>query len=348
MGAAMHYLPPEWYVQDTVILSWPHADTDWAAMLSEVEAVYTAVAGAILKVQGVLVLCHDQELEQRVRRLLAEPGAVPQNLLTAVVPYNDTWVRDYGPLTVVDAQGRCRALDFTFTGWGGKYDGGLDNAVNRTLLPRPMFAAGYQSAGLVLEGGGVDVDGNGHLLTTSRCLENSNRNPQLSRAQIEACLRGAFGIHTVFWLEHGHLEGDDTDAHIDTLARFAPNSTIVYTACDDPSDSHYKELLNMAAELKALRRQDGKAFRLLALPWPTACYNRAGERLPASYANFLVINGAVLVPTYRQRENDARALSCVGEAFPDHRIIGMDCLPLIHQFGSLHCISMQVPRGFLK
>ena len=207
--------------------------------------------------------------------------------------------------------------------------------------------AHHETINMVLEGGGIESDGQGTLLTTSICLLNDNRNPNMTQAEIEALLSDKLGIEHFLWLHHGHLEGDDTDSHIDTLVRLAPNNTLVYVQCDDPQDSHYTELNLMQNELRALRNKDNHAFNLVPLPWPSAKYDVNGDRLPATYANFLIINGAVLVPTYRD-EHDQLALEQVAKAYPEHRVIGVDCLPLIHQFGSLHCISMQLPSGFLR
>jgi agmatine deiminase len=201
-----------------------------------------------------------------------------------------------------------------------------------------------RSQHLVLEGGSIESDGRGTILTTSACLLSPNRNPGLTKAQIERQMLALFGARRMLWLDHGHMEGDDTDAHVDTLARLAPGDTIVYVACDDRTDAHYADLKAMEDELKALRTAAGKPYRLLPLPWPAAKFDEDGNRLPATYANFLVLNGAVLAPTYRDKA-DAVALKVIGKAFPGHDIIGIDCTPLIGQHGSLHCVTMQIPKG---
>ncbi|WP_096086851.1 agmatine deiminase family protein [Agaribacterium haliotis] len=349
-----YYLPPEWHPQDAVVLTWPHSQTDWASQLDDVERCYRAIAREVLKRQTLLVVCHDEHLASYVRQYLLDAGLDCSKLICLVQACNDTWARDHGPLTLVakhNANGEalpCIALDFIFNGWGGKYESQLDNQINSGLVKQPWVAAQHQPKAMVLEGGAIEVDGQGHLLTTAKCLLNKNRNPGLSREQIEQQLNAAFATDTVLWLEHGALAGDDTDAHIDTLARFAPNNTIVYVRCDDEQDSHYDELKQMQAELEALRNRDGEPFSLVPLPWPKACFNEHGERLPATYANFLVINGAVLMPAYGQPERDQQAAQQLQKAFPEHDIIAIDCLALIRQFGSLHCISMQLPKGFLK
>lgn len=335
-------LPPEWYPQDAVMLTWPHADTDWAPYLNEVEPVYIEIASQILKRQSLVVICHNKLVQTHIQALLNN-----DQLYTFVIPCNDTWARDHGPITLVNEQKHTQLLDFVFNGWGNKYESSLDNAINKSLLKQPTIQASYEAVNLVLEGGGIEVDDNGHLLTTEQCLLNPNRNPEYSREKIEFELKQRLQCQKVLWLKHGYLAGDDTDSHIDTLARLAPHNTITYVQCSDENDEHFDELNKMEQELKALRTCDNEAFNLIPLPMPIACFNQEGERLPATYANFLIINGAVLLPTYRQSEMDNRALTQIEKVFPQHDIITVDCLPLIQQFGSLHCISMQLPQGFL-
>ena len=329
------------------MLTWPHNDTDWAPYLNEVEPVYIEIARQVLKRQSLVVICHNEAVQTKVRRLLLESGIDLNMLHTHVIACNDTWARDHGPITVINEQQQTQALDFTFNGWGGKYDSDLDNTINKNLLQDSSIAADYQVVDLVLEGGGIEVDAEGHLLTTEQCLLNPNRNPTLDRQQIEAELNHRLGTEKILWLKHGYLAGDDTDSHIDTLARFAPDNTIAYVQCTDEDDEHFVELHKMEQELKALRTKAGEVFNLVPLPMAEPCFDDEGERLPATYANFLVINGAILFPTYRQPTLDKQALVQIQKAFPEYEIIAVDCLPLIQQFGSLHCISMQLPKGFL-
>jgi agmatine deiminase len=237
-------------------------------------------------------------------------------------------------------------LDFGFNAWGLKFAADLDNRVSRGLAAAGLFRAPVRVPGLVLEGGSIDSDGAGTLLTTTACLLSPNRNPHLDRAGLERALADLLGAERVLWLEHGALTGDDTDAHIDTLARFCPDDTIAYVRCDDPADEHFAPLAAMEAELRAFRTGAGRPYRLVALPWPRPVFDRDGHRLPATYANFLVINRAVLVPTYRD-PRDAAALETLAALFPGRKVIGIDSLPLIHQHGSLHCLTMQLPRGTL-
>lgn len=340
-------LPPEWAPQSGVMLTWPHAQGDWAPRLAQVEPVFVTLARVISAHERVLIVCFDESHRAHVARLLAaDPGVKADNLRLYIAPSNDTWARDHGPITVF-TDGRPRLLDFHFNGWGGKYAADLDNALTTHLHEAGVFGkTPLEAVDLILEGGSIEVDGKGTLLTTSRCLLSPARNPKLSKTQIETQLKALLGVERVLWLEHGYLAGDDTDSHIDTLARFCTNDTIAYVACSDPRDEHYAELKLMEQELQAFRTVEGAPYRLLPLPWPRARLNEDGERLPATYANFLVINGAVLVPTYDDPA-DIIALGTVGACFPDHAIIGVPCLPLIFQFGSLHCVTMQLPAGVL-
>lgn len=300
-------------------MAWPHENTDWAPILEKAQKTFSEIIKTI---------------ERFERVILVRPDAYD-------VPSDDTWARDFGPITI-EEHGKPVMLDFTFNGWGGKFPAEKDNAINRNL--HALWAFGttpLHRVDLILEGGSIESDGEGTLLTTTACLLNSTRNPQLTKLQIEERLKTELGVHTILWLENGSLVGDDTDAHIDTLARLCPNKTIVYVACDNSTDEHYEDLKAMELELMQF-----PGYRLLPLPWPAAKYGAAGERLPATYANYLVINGAVLVPTYNDPA-DKLALEVVQKAFPDREIIGIDCSTLIRQHGSLHCVTMQIPRGVL-
>ena len=341
-------LPAEWASQDAIMFTWPHADTDWAPILSEVEPVYVTLCRHILTYQSLVLVVHNEQLQHHVSQLLSAEQLDLTKVKFVITPVDDTWARDHGPISVYQDDGTVRALDFTFNGWGNKFDAKRDNAINQAVFDVVLnHDVRHETVNMVLEGGGIESDGQGTLLTTSICLLNNNRNPDMTQADIEALLSEKLGIEHFLWLNHGHLEGDDTDSHIDTLVRLAPNNTLVYVQRDDAEDSHYTELNLMQNELQALRNKDNQAFNLVPLPWPSAKFDANGDRLPATYANFLIINGAVLVPTYRD-EQDQRALAQVAKAYPEHTIIGVDCLPLIHQFGSLHCISMQLPTGFLR
>lgn len=344
MTAPALRFPAEWEAQSAVLLTWPHADTDWAPNLAAAETTFATIARAVLAHESLIVGVHHPDLVEAVRARIAAPADQAARLQVTVTPSNDSWVRDHGPLTVLD-NGRPMLLDFTFNAWGGKYDSGLDDAIPAALHRAGVFGdTPLRRVDFVLEGGALESDGRGTLLTTTSCLLDPRRNAGITRATAETRLRAALGIERVLWLTQGHLEGDDTDGHIDTLARFAGPETIVYQGCDDPADSHFAPLRAMAEELAALRRADGQPYRLIALPLPRAIHDADGRRLPATYANFLIVNGAVLLPVYGDPA-DRAAQSRLAEAFPDRSIVPIDCSALIRQFGSLHCVTMQLPAA---
>ncbi|HEY6873180.1 MAG TPA: agmatine deiminase family protein [Geobacteraceae bacterium] len=337
-------LPAEWEEQDGILVAWPHESTDWHPHLDIVEPVFAEIAATISRFETALVAAPDPV---RVRELVAGAGGVMDNLRTFRLDTNDTWARDFGPITVLE-EGAPVLLDFGFNGWGLKFPADLDNLVTRRLHRAGAFGPiPLRTVGLILEGGSIESDGQGTILTTAECLLGLNRNPHLSREEIERVLAAQVGSERCLWLENGFLAGDDTDSHVDTLARLCPNDTIAYVRCDDADDEHYPALFAMEKELTRFRTGDDTPYRLIPLPWPAPRFDDGGERLPATYANFLAINGAVLVPTYRDR-NDAAALKAIGEAFPGREIVGIDCLPLILQHGSLHCVTMQLPKGVLR
>ncbi|WP_241263303.1 agmatine deiminase family protein [Parahaliea mediterranea] len=338
--------PAEWEAQDAVQLTWPHADMEWGGNLPAVVDLYEQLV-ARLVTAGAVVIAAPPASVDGLRRRFADLRLPTARIRCYPAASNDVWARDHGPITVLGQDGP-RLLDFCFNGWGGKYPAEHDNAITARLHQLGAYpGAELESVSLVLEGGAIESDGRGTLLTTERCLLNRNRNPRLDRSAVEAALGAALGLRHVNWLRHGALEGDDTDSHVDTLARLCPDNIILYQDCDDSADSHYAELSAMAEELRGLRDADGRPYRLLPLPWPMAQHDPDdGHRLPATYANFLVFNDLVLVPTYDD-PRDAEALKQVSRAFPGRRIQGLDCRPLIRQHGSLHCITMQLPRGVL-
>lgn len=326
------------------MLAWPHQQTDWADRLEAVEITYTNIAREIAHRERLLIVCRDIDHLVRIRERLRAEGVNRGNARYAVAAFNDTWIRDYGPLTV-RCGNRPKLLDFRFNAWGGKYPASLDDAVTRALHGQGVFGdTALESIPLVLEGGSIDVDGAGTLLTTRRCLSAPTRNPGRERGALESCLGVLLGVERVLWLEHGHLSGDDTDSHIDMLARFCDEHTIAYTACEDPSDEHHEPLHTMKVELESFSTRAGKAYRLVPLPLPAPIHNTNGQRLPASYSNFLLINEAVLLPTYGDPA-DRTAHQRLQQVFPDRDIIDIDCTSLIQQYGSLHCITMQLPQG---
>ncbi|WP_018140137.1 agmatine/peptidylarginine deiminase [Thioalkalivibrio sp. ALJ7] len=342
---ARRRLPAEWEPQGAIQLTWPHDGTDWAPVLDTVHPVFARIAASISQYEPVIIVARDPEHIEEISGFLTETAIRPDRLWFALAPSNDTWARDHGAISVFEDD-QPRLLDFTFNGWGGKHPADLDNAITRALASQGVFGlCTPEPTGVVLEGGSIESDGNGTLLTTSRCLLSTTRNPDLDRAGVEQRLGLWLGAQRVLWLEHGQLEGDDTDAHIDTLARFCSPDTIAYVQCDDPNDTHYPELKAMEAELLALRQTSGEPYRLIALPWPKPVIED-GQRLAATYANFLILNGAVLLPVYDDPA-DAVARDRLTAAFPGREIVEIDCRPIIRQGGSLHCLTMQYPAAIL-
>ena len=337
------HLPAEWALQSGVQLTWPHADTDWAYMLEEVQQCFIAIASEIAKRELLLIVTPEPE---EVRKQISATVDM-DNVRFLKCETNDTWARDHGAVTMVDTEGPS-LLDFTFNGWGLKFASDKDNQITRRAVEAEVLKGRYiNRLGFVLEGGSIESDGMGTLLTTSECLLSPNRNGQLNKVEIEEYLRSTFHLERVLWLDYGYLAGDDTDSHIDTLARFCSPDTIAYVQCRDVNDEHYEELHRMEEQLKTFRTLAGEPYRLLALPMADKI-EADGERLPATYANFLIMNDAVLYPTYNQPENDMHAKEVLQMAFPKHEIVGVDCRALIKQHGSLHCVTMQYPIGVIR
>ena len=332
-------LPAEWEQQSAIQFTFPHEDSDWLPMLDEVIPCFVRLIETVTQYQKALVICKDKEKTAELLR-----GTVQDNLILVSLPSNDTWARDHGAITVFEDE-KPVLLDFVFNGWGLKFAADKDNLITQRLFDKGFFKTKeIKKGGLVLEGGGIESDGQGTLMTTAECLLSPNRNPHLSKRQIEQRLKRLFGVKRILWLENGYLAGDDTDSHIDTLARFCDAETIAYVRCSDRNDEHYLALQLMENELRAFRTEGGKPYKLIALPMSEAIFDEDGERLPATYANFLIINGAVLVPTYGVKQ-DEKALNILRGCFPDRDIVGLDCRPLIYQHGSLHCVTMQFPEG---
>ena len=335
--------PAEWEPQAAILIAWPNADTDWADRLAEVEDTYIALVAAITRFQHVLICVADDDVETYADIRLRSNRVDMARVRFVTVPYDDTWLRDSGPITLRDGAD-FRLLDFRFTAWGGKFEAGQDDLIVEALDAQGVFqSAARRRIDFALEGGGIETDGNGTLLTTWQCLHE--RHPDASREELTTRLCDWLRQDRVLWLEHGALEGDDTDAHIDTLARFAPDDAIVFQACDDETDSHYDDLKAMADEIAALRTKDGQPYRLFPLPWAQPILDN-GRRLAASYANYLIINGAVLMPAYGDAMDEA-ATAVLAQAYPGREIVQVPCRPLIWQNGSLHCITMQLPEGLV-
>lgn len=331
--------PPEWYPQDRIEMAWPDVHTDWVDILQEVRECYVEIAKHIMKQVPLLLLCTNKE-----EVLLYFEDTDTHNLLLVELPYNDTWVRDYGGITVFK-DGKPQIYDFTFNGWGLKFASSKDNYTNRLLKERGIFGETslINKKNTVLEGGSIEVDGAGTLMTTTSCLLSPYRNAENSKDQLNELLKNSFGVSNIIWLSQGAIVGDDTDGHIDTLARFAPNNCIVYCKSYDMSDEHCNDLMKMEREIKMARNAMGKKYNLCPVPLPSAVFD-GEDRLPATYVNYLILNEKVLVPIYGVQE-DSVALEAIGDAYPGYKIVGINCVSLVKQHGSLHCVTMNYPKG---
>ncbi|MDE6648595.1 MAG: agmatine deiminase family protein [Muribaculaceae bacterium] len=335
----------EWEPVEYILLALPNKDTDWNYILSEAVDQYVRLVKAITG-EGikVILLCNDVAEAKDIMH------DADQNLISYIlVEYNDTWTRDYGIISVVRNE-RLRALDFGFNAWGLKFAADKDNLVNLSLEKKgnilPLVYRNERD--FILEGGSVESDGNGTVMTTSRCLMSPNRNGGMTKAELNRELLDRLGAEHVLWLDHGALEGDDTDSHIDTLARLAPDDTIVFTGTRNFDDPMFEELLAMRAQLTLFRTLEGNPYNLVELPLPDPVYDDDGQRLPATYANYLVANGVIFMPTYGCPDKDELAMRSICIAYPNHKVVGMDCRTLLQQHGSLHCATMQIPTGILK
>lgn len=357
-------LPAEWEPQSAVMITWPHGDTDWKPYLREITNTYLELSEAITRFEHLLVVT---PIPESTRKMLSERLSAEQMKRVHLyeIDSNDTWARDHGPITLVSRNRRSsfivpiHLLDFKFNGWGEKFAWQKDNAVNLQLYYQGAFDAVLENhTGFVLEGGSIESDGKGTVFTTSQCLLAPHRNQPFTREDIDRQLKNVLHARQVVWLDHGNLVGDDTDGHIDTIVRVAPHDTLLYTGCDDPEDEQYEDFQALERQLQKLFTYEGYPYRLLKLPMPDAIYDEGdrlttdkdsrGDRLPATYANFLILNGAVIYPTYHQPEKDEEARRQIQLAFPDREIIGIDSLTIIRQHGSIHCLTMQLPEGAIR
>lgn len=330
-------LPAEWESQSLVQFTFPHPKSDWGEDWDAVRECFIRIIETALKFQPVLLIAYSlEEVTSYFKGLFDFPLHIVE------LPSNDSWARDHGPITVLEDD-KAVLLDFGFNGWGLKFPADLDNVITASMHEMGLFVnTARRVPGLILEGGSIESDGQGTILTTSQCLLSPNRNPHLNKDQLEQQLSTILGADRIIWLQNGHLIGDDTDAHIDTLVRFCDPNTIAYVQCDDFKEAHYQSLRKMEEELQLLKTIKGNYYRLIPLPLPDPVFAPDGHRLPATYANFLLLNGAVLVPTYGQAK-DEQALKILKEVFSNRKVIGIDCQALIRQHGSLHCVSMQYP-----
>lgn len=356
MKTQNYILPAEWHRQACVQLTWPHEDTDWKPYLEDITETFVQIAKAVAHYEPLVVAARHPE-EVRAELAASLNDGEMSRVTVCQCDNNDTWARDHALITLIptDACGSatqgtaecgeapCRLLDFRFNGWGEKFPADKDNRVSRTLYSLGVFGGVRTDCNdFVLEGGSIESDGKGTVLTTSICLMAPHRNQPMRQTDVEQVLKQRLCARKIVWLDHGQLIGDDTDGHIDTIVRVCPDNTLVYVGCDDETDPQYADFKALESQLQHVTDADGAAFRLLKLPMPDAIFDD-GEQLPATYANFLIINGAVIVPTYSQEDNDARALSVISQAFPGYDIIGIDSRTIIRQHGSIHCLTMQYP-----
>lgn len=334
-------LPAEWESYQAVLMAWPHAGTDWAYMLDEVRKTFSGIVAAVVN-SGLKAVIVAPDVDEPRRAMTSLGG---EDILYVQVNTNDTWARDFGVITCVDGNGSDILLDFKFNGWGLKFAADKDNLITSRMNGMDVLSGRYENhLGFVLEGGSIESDGLGTILTTSECLLSKNRNGDKGRDEIETYLRNALGADRILWLDHGYLAGDDTDSHIDTLARLVAPDTIVYVKCDDKDDEHFAELSLMERQLMEMRTAQGEPYHLVGLPLPHPVYDEDGQRLPATYANFLITPRSVLLPVYGQPDKDLLAEQMMKIVYPDREIITIDCNSLIKQHGSLHCMTMQLPH----
>ena len=334
----------EWEPQAAILLALPHSSTDWCGVLKQAYNQYKRLVEALLKHNyNVILLKYEQE---DISDWLKSLSCNQDRLFQVETVYNDTWVRDYGPITI-SKNNELRALDFGFNGWGLKFAADKDNLINLNLTAKNIILSALyrNNRDFELEGGSIETDGQGTLLTTSKCLCSPNRNGGKTKQELTDILQKRLGVSHILWLDYGALAGDDTDSHIDTLARMAPDDTILFVGCRDTQDEHFEELLKMRAQLTLFRTPEGRPYNLIELPLPDPIYDSNGMRLPATYANYLITDQHIFMPTYGQPEKDLLAAQTIKIAFPHHQIVGVDCTTLILQHGSLHCATMQLYPG---
>lgn len=335
------HMPAEWEKQEAVWLTWPHNWETWPGKVAAVEEVYAQFVVALHTGQKVNILVDDKDMEQEAQAKLKTHKVDLKQVLFRHIPTVDSWIRDYGPTFVVSKKEKKLALvKWIFNAWGNKYDDlKEDNAV--PFLMNKQLKLPLVEPGIVLEGGSIEVNGKGTVLTTEQCLLNKNRNPHLTRQQIERCLKDHLGVSNVLWLKEG-IVGDDTDGHIDDIARFVNPNTVLCAYEDDPHDDNHKILKENYELLRQMKDQDGNTLKIIKLPMPSFAGDPNGGRLPASYANFYIGNKAVVVPIFGHK-NDKKALDIIQAAFPDRKVVGINCRDVVEGLGTLHCLSQQQP-----
>ena len=356
MEETNYILPAEWYPQSAIQLTWPHEGTDWNPYLEEITDTFVQLASVIAQRERLVIATQDPDaVKQRLMFALSKNAMRRVSFCQCAI--DDTWARDHGALTLLpltenylkstERGAQAISLKFQFNGWGGKFPADNDNLIALHLYEEGHLAHRLeQHTDFVLEGGAIESDGRGTIMTTTQC--QMRRNQPRSRQQIEEELKKRLRAKRIIWIDHGHLSGDDTDGHIDTIVRMAPHNTLLYTYCDDPADEHYADFQALEQQMKTLQRADGKPYRLYRLPLPDAIYETDGHRLPATYANFLIVNRGVILPTYNQPAKDNEAARVLSAAFPHYDILPIDARTIIRQHGSIHCLTMQFPKGTAK
>ena len=333
-------MPSEWERQEAVWLAWPHNEDTWHAMIEEVEDAYVQFVKYLHTGQKVKILVNDEELKTKAISKLSKAGINLSQIILYLIKNQDAWIRDYGPTFVLNPNSKQKLaiVKWIFNAWGNKYDElKEDNFVAykiNKIMNVPLF-----EPNIVLEGGSIDVNGKGTLMTTEQCLLNKNRNPNIDREKIESYLKNYFDVSNILWLKNGII-GDDTDGHIDDIARFVNQNTVVCSFEENKSDENYELLKENYELLKNMYDENGNKLKVVKLPMPG--FVGVKQRLPASYANFYIGNTAVVVPVFGHK-NDKKAINVIKKAFPDRKVVGINCKAMIYGFGALHCCSMQEP-----
>ncbi|PJJ76392.1 agmatine deiminase [Thermoflavifilum aggregans] len=342
-AALGYYFPAEWHPHRATWLNWPHNEDSWPGKIQSIYPEFIRFIKELTKGEKVCLNVNDEVMENMVRRSLEREQTDMEQIEFYRHPTNDAWCRDCGPAFLINpaaAQPKV-IVDWRFNAWGGKYTPyELDDQLPEKIaqaLGLPVY-----HPGIVMEGGSVDFNGEGTVLTTRACLLNPNRNPHLSQQEIEAYLQAYYGVKQVLWLEDG-IAGDDTDGHIDDIVRFVNPHTVVAVVEPNPEDENYEPLQQNLKLLKSMRLLDGKPIDIVELPMPKPVYYE-GRRLPASYANFYIGNKVVIVPTFRDPEHDEQALQILSQCFPDREVVGIDSVDIIWGLGSFHCLSQQEPE----
>lgn len=336
------HFPAEFAPHTATWLSWPHKEESWPGKIERIFPVYAQFVKFVAEGEHVNINVANEEMKQKATAYLEQANADLKNIYFHMHPTNDAWCRDHGPAFLINPKEKKKmVVKWNYNAWGGKYPPyDLDNEIPVSIAKATNLP--IAKPGIVMEGGSVEFNGKGTLLTTTSCLLNPNRNPHLNRQQIEKYLIDYYGVENILWLGDG-IVGDDTDGHIDDLTRFVDEQTVVTVVESDKADRNYQALKENLAALEKMKLENGKPLRIVALPMPAAVIYE-GQRLPASYANFYISNKYVIVPTFRDLQNDDKAMSTLQQCFPTRKVIGLDSTDIIWGLGSFHCLSQQEPQ----